>query len=91
MAIKITPNAITSETQVNILDFNITEDGLNLFTNSNCKPTIQTKSTFNIVNCTTIECTTIDCTTIDCTTIDCTTVKCYKNNNSTYDCSNDNC
>lgn len=77
MSIQIKNDHINGTDSFNILDFNITETGIEeIFTGSNCVPVRQTKSTYLIQDCTTIDCTTIQCTTVQCTTVNCTTINC---------------
>lgn len=92
MALKVTKDGIETDSQVDILDFNIDTSGVNLFT-SQCKVQEGKQGTYTVTNCTTVNCTTIQCTTVDCTTINCTTVDCttvkYTQDNNCSACSND--
>lgn len=77
MRIQVKNDHINGTDPFNILDFNITETGIeDIFTGSNCVPVKQTKNTFLLQDCTTIDCTTIQCNTVQCTTINCTTINC---------------
>lgn len=90
MAVKVTKDGIESDSQIQILDFNIDTNGINLFT-ANCKVVESKQQTYTISNCSVTDCTTINCTTINCTTVNCTTVNCttvkFRQDQA---CSNDN-
>lgn len=90
MSIQIKNDHINGTDPFNILDFTITETGIEgIFTGSNCCPVRQITSTYLIQDCTTIDCTTIDCTRVQCTKSDCTTINCTLvqcNQNKCRDC-----
>jgi hypothetical protein len=89
MSIQVKNDHINGTEPFNILDFNITETGIEgIFTGSNCAPVRQTKSTYLIQDCTTIDCTTIQCTTVQCTTVNCTTINCTTVQCNQKECSN---
>ena len=71
MPISIDSDKIESDQSISILDFDISTEGIELFT-SHCKVTESKQSTYTITNCGLTDCTTVNCTTVNCTTVRCT-------------------